>query len=813
MIVKKLILYKYKRFFLTKIDKLEYTPNKPMQVILGTNGSGKSQLLRQLNPLPANLKQEFYDTGYKYIEILHNNTIYTLSSGYVGTNKHSFIVNEEELNPGGTRKVQLELVKEHFSITPEIIEILLNNNRLTIMSPMERKKWLSELSNVDYTYAISVYNKLRQRHRDLVGGIKLLNDELIKSESNNLDKDHIEKLKLDKEHLTEYYNHIISLYQHDNNQVDVNMDMLSNIIVTMKSELTKMDNYNIDKLHTEYEQLSTTLTKVNTKLETITTELKNMEKIHQYDNIDKIKEKYEQLHSIIESLTTKNYHNLPIENIEYYYNKYSNIHSSIVSILNEFTNYDDIRRLTPEEVKEKINREEELINKDRVINTKINLLTNEYNHIQKHKSEDYKVECPECKHNWYMGYDANKIKELDTELNKLKELLTKVRTEREHLNTVINKIKTVDDIKVRLKEVIKSNWELKPVFEHYLNKFNINTSSILEMVTVFDNINIYLNNIKNLTRYSIEIKKCEDTIRNYEEVIKLNKDYNNTKEEQLVKELEELTIKKNSLEKDIVLVKSSIHRYDKIVNYYNQLKSMLSKLKSYAKYQIVKERNSHLSELASYVKSEIVTLDNTLTEAMQYESKYKKDKMLLDEYKQKEKVLRYMVKELSPNEGLIAKSINSFLNVFVMEMNAVINKIWSYEIELMTCDITEEDDLDYKFKVRVNNDEIIEDVSKLSTSMKEIIDLAFRLVFVKYMKLVDVPLILDEFSSSFDERHRIQAFTTIDKILSSDYPQVFLVSHFENSYGSLSNCEFNIINSNNIELDNLNEYNKNMKIS
>ena len=78
------------------------------------------------------------------------------------------------MNPGGTKKVQLDLIKEHFNLTPAILDILQNTNSLTVMSPSERKHWFTEMSNVDYVFPIKVYNLLKQRHRDILGFIKLI---------------------------------------------------------------------------------------------------------------------------------------------------------------------------------------------------------------------------------------------------------------------------------------------------------------------------------------------------------------------------------------------------------------------------------------------------------------------------------------------------------------------------------------------------------------------------------------------------------------------------------------------------------------
>ena len=211
-------------------------------------------------------------------------------------------------------------------------------------------------------------------------------------------------------------------------------------------------------------------------------------------------------------------------------------------------------------------------------------------------------------------------------------------------------------------------------------------------------------------------------------------------------------------------------------------------------------------KLVGFIKEEHIELDKKISYNQHYRSKLEENKNLLESYKQKEKLLSILLKELSPTEGLIAKSINSFLKVFTKEMNYVINRIWTYDVEILPPNITN-DDLDYKFKVLINEDETVEDVNKLSSSLKEIVDLAFRIVFMKYMKLQDFPLYLDEFGSTFDKAHRTAAYNIIDKVMSSDFIQIFSVCHYSDIYSSIINAEFNVLNSDNTDLGEIGSYN------
>ena len=145
MLIKKLILSGYKRLALNHINYIEFTPENKIQLILGSNGSGKSSLLKELSPLPAN-HIEFSKDGYKIIEILHNNSHYLLKSIFSSSgNKFYFIKNNEELNPGHTSSVYKELVKKEFNITQETHDLMTGYDKFHSMSVSERRNWFTKI--------------------------------------------------------------------------------------------------------------------------------------------------------------------------------------------------------------------------------------------------------------------------------------------------------------------------------------------------------------------------------------------------------------------------------------------------------------------------------------------------------------------------------------------------------------------------------------------------------------------------------------------------------------------------------------------
>ena len=799
MVIKKLILHKYKRFSLTNIETLEYTPNSPMQIILGTNGSGKSQLLKQLNPLPPNMKQDFYEDGYKYIEIEHNGNIYKLKS--IG-NHHSFIVNEQELNPGKTKRVQTELVQEHFRLTNDIMEILLNNNRLTNMSPTERKRWLTELSHIDYTYAVSVYNKLRQRHRDIVGAITMNNDELLKLEQDKDNNVDIEKLTANKKALTVLRNHILSLY------IPITTEKL-NTLPTIESLVNSFNNitttnYDIKAIEESITKSKYVIDNNTTKISELCNKIDKLEKIDNNLQLEELKKEYVGLKQELEELSKLNTFNIEPSSINSTSDRFNSMLTDIVPYINNMLEIKDYYNKDLTEVTDKFETSRRDIE---LLANKLKYLKEELEHVTKHKTEEHMISCPKCFHNWYNGYDEKKHLELEKNYNDIKELA------KQKSNSFIN-------IKQEYEKTLEYNKYRDIIAKRISTSGSIITSILnkeflyLEPFVMLSTLNGINTDLTNLKPYLEKYNRLQQVEKNIELATKLEENnLTNIKNniDTIKKEVEQLTNDKNQAQQDF-------NKYTKLkLDYYNLQQlydNLLKHLKLYGKQtreEVVRLRNNSLKELNMFLEEEIDNIQNTINNSNNKLIAYERYKKTIEDYKVKEKVLKIMLEALSPSEGLIAKSINSFLNVFIKEINTIINTIWSYELELLPCDITETD-LDYKFKVRVNNDMVIEDISKLSSSMKEIIDLAFRIVFTKYLRMTDYPLFLDEFGHSFDNKHRVTAYNIIDKVLKIDYPQIFVVCHYESLYGSLNNCDFNVLNNTNIELGSVKNYNEHMVI-
>jgi prefoldin subunit 5 len=212
--------------------------------------------------------------------------------------------------------------------------------------------------------------------------------------------------------------------------------------------------------------------------------------------------------------------------------------------------------------------------------------------------------------------------------------------------------------------------------------------------------------------------------------------------------------------------------------------------------QLIQELTSSLG----YIESQIKTIDTQRQIVEQIKAQ-------IEGYTKNESGLKAICQALSPSEGLIAQGLYSFMEGFVDQVNEVIARMWTYDLQVLPCKYTGDSvELDYKFPLSVPKSPLREDVSEGSEAMLEVVNFAFRWVAQKLLGYGDWPLFMDEFSRNFDDAHRATATHFIrDLIEAREFSQVFLISHYESVYGALQNADLCVIDDGNIALPKMNK--------
>ena len=189
-------------------------------------------------------------------------------------------------------------------------------------------------------------------------------------------------------------------------------------------------------------------------------------------------------------------------------------------------------------------------------------------------------------------------------------------------------------------------------------------------------------------------------------------------------------------------------------------------------------------------KSKVILIEtqNQLNQYNNIQYTINKHTKVIEDIQSNIKVLTIILDELSPKNGLIAKSVSSFLNVIISNVNTTLSNIWEYKMVLKPINV-ENEALNYKFKVEVEDKLTIADIDGISRGMKEAVNWAFKIVLYKLLGLEGTPFFADELASNLDKTHTDKLMNLMHQLsLSDKYSQIFLITHKENLQ-FLRDCE------------------------
>lgn len=824
MKIESLELVGYKFLALSNIDYIKLTPENKLQLILGTNGSGKSSLMAELSPLPA-VPAHYAKEGRKVIEIKHLNDHYELKSLFSSTgNKFHFIRNGEELNLGHTVTVYRELVKKHFGITQDVHDIMLGTNGFHSMSTMERRNWFTKISDADYTFAIQYYQKLKEQLRDVQGAAKLVQSRLVSESEKLLDRDSETKLRQEITELNKVVNLLLdmktptpSMSEDPHAKIRHYEENLINLSKQMKSyraQFLNFENYkSIGDIDNEMINVQSTINAYKLKMDelykTIDEKQKTIDVIKKanVDSNNDIDNIIDGLEEEIATLSRKLTTNIEFEDNRQAMQALSSIQDHLVSIFISIPDNGDWA-INRNMYIQMVERQNALTTKKSEIDAHIFKLITKRKELE-HFKEHNQIECPKCSYTWYKGYDEATYQQVIRDIDTYAKEVESVQLEIDKLNVDIEKAKEYLEYQRAFIEVAKSWSMLNPLWK-YIQETEMFFKAPRQIITLMENLRgdfLIHSDIERLVSQLQDNFKVKEVIATTEV----------TNLQTLEETIEQHTHLLHRINQDVLKLSQKLSRLKlykdvslRLKTLEEQIQQNLTLRETTLNQLIDSYKRNALNDTINVVKLEISTKEQILSKIDIQKALVNDLQSQLKDYNDKVEVLKIAVKELSPTEGLIAKGLTGFINHFLNQVNKFIKKIWAYPLELLPV-VAEDDgvDLDYKFPVRVNDGYGPPDVSKGSSAMKEIIDLAFKVVSVQYLGLTEAPLYLDEPSKAFDSSHRTAMFRMIDNfLLTSNFSQIFMISHFEHCYGCIKNTDITVLCSNNIVLPKDTVFNK-----
>lgn len=815
-----LVLENYTPLLSSGVKKITIRPDKDINLLVSTNGTGKSSILKQLNPLPPE-NGDFGKNGRKLVKISMNGNSYILDCFTGKGNGHSFKFNGKELNGGGTLTAQKELVQNHFKLNANLNKILSGikvPDLLSAMSAGRRKDIFMSLYPNDTDYALSRFNLLKEERNNLKGAIK-----------NQVNRYTEERRKLDmlSQYSVEQLEQQIAGIEvtikdalllrgalaNAQNVHGLQEEILKLERVTNRILLTRLTNNlnSEDELERELIKLDRLLDYNSNKVthyEALVAERNNqMSGLDLTQNPDQFKA---QLAVLAQDLETSNnslrLYDEKIKGCEIF-NEEDRDWNNYITVSTDF--HEHLRRVTLASIdtltggtyKQWIENEDRLGNHIRIVEQKLS----ENNHKLKHYESADLVNCPDCNSKFKVGItqeDIDNLKRLIEaqvgDIDRSKEKLTILKRQIENdadwymsMNQLFVFIRENGHVRV-LSEIVKEYAVGKAPTERLLNisqwfverfKLQSKVNALLEEQKVLKGRLALLekNNMGEILRH---LAYAEEQLFYYTNGRRLYLQKRNAAADKL-KVMRDYDVDIGVLadiKKDIVFKLAEQGRFDlrhTVDGVINQLTPQKNKLMT----DII--RFSSLNSVVESIDDDIKRLKTRL------------------------KKVEILMNGLCPNKGLIGKLMSEFITSVCANMNAVIRKVWSGPLYIKPCS-KENGDLTYKFPVINGDNSENSDVVDCSAGESEMIDFAFRYVILNYHN-ADYPLFMDEVGVYFDEIHRGRFLKFIERYTSSnDSKQLFMVSHYISQYGLFVNPNIISINSEGLTIKG--EINKNTTI-
>lgn len=810
MKITKLVLSGYKRLMLGNINEFIYTPTSPYQLILGTNGSGKSSILMELSPLPA-FSGDYIKGGYKAIELEKGLDKYELVSSFKVGNKHSFLKNGEELNPGGTGQVQKELVRREFNLTPEIHEIITGNLRFTTMPPMKRRELITAMSDSDLSFAIDVYNDIKKQHNLSVGGLTHVKKRLGAETSKLLalaDLDGLgeraDALRRELQILMENKELNVPSQQRIIHELDSRLQEIERIskrIMMNAVDMPKGYRFDsLDSIEIRLSEMGSERALKEAMLNHYTAEYAELENLITamqktgVQGIDELKLKLSALERQAGAAMSRVELFKGIKDAAAIAAANELIMPLLETVLTDLPDNSD-RRYSKDAMR---NARDELAklrgDHDRVSNRK-SQAEQRIDHIEAARD----TQCPDCGYIWKEGVSEKELDGLRNAQAQYLEILKGYDAQISSLQTYVEEADEYITTFNRYRALVNDSPRLGLLWDYFAENecFIRNPKSHVPVIYRWQQETMHVMEAENLQeeigilRSALQTASVAGEVTgaaHFEQRVKVLND-----------NIEQATWDIASMRVNIDIISCYRDNIDQILYDYASLQGLLSETEKLFDVRIRSMRNELIEGVIHGHQNDLGVIQVKLAEKTTLEDIIGDLERDCKDMEIETAALKLLMDEMSPVDGLIAEQLFGFIKCFTTQLNEVIAQVWTYDLEVLSCGL-ESGELDYKFPLQVRSAaNIVPDISKGSTAQMEIVDFAYKLVSMLYLNLADYPLFLDELGHSFDEQHRANVMNYVKLLIESKrHSQMFMISHYASSHGAMTQAEVCVLDSANI---------------
>lgn len=804
MLITRLVLDSYKRLMLRNIRHFDYNPSSIHQLILGTNGSGKTSVMRELSPLPA-YGGDYAKGGYKIVHCTHRGSTYVLTSTFTtSAGKHSMLRNGVELNPGQTATVQRELVGTWLGLDTELMDVLLDTVRFTQMPALKRRDWIMRLSGADMSYAMRVWQSLRVQLRDTQGVVKHLNqrcsDALQRLPSADDIAGYQDRVTQLQSTLTTLMESRVPNLPHRTVVSDRIAAVLASIKPTVTSVLRQdwsphsyrtLDNINacIDTIRNHQYTIQQRLDIAHTEIDSIQDIVDVLESTH-CAGVDELRARITTTQTALDAIQLPDMYR-DLTDVSVLMAQTDSVMPELIDVLNNIS--DNKARFTMD-VRESHRRDVEsktsLLNKAVVAMGK---LQHRIDHIQ---TADHTA-CPQCGHVWQPGVRVDELTTLvdrhaviSSEVDRLRAEIDVHQSELDHTVEYLNYVR-------RWTRVIGANPRLQPLWHWLTDAWHADApKALIPMIAEWRH---YLNVTLQYQTLLSTLSQLTHALQHTLSVGVDGASHYVNRMAQLTEIVTHATQQQLALRDSLQVAESHRATALTLIQHGNVVTAAMSELDDLMGGLARIAKNDILVGLIRDRQSELALATNTLNAAVTAAAVMADITQQRDTAVANAAALSTLIAELSPVDGLIAEQLTEFIGCFATQMTTVINAVWTYPLEVLPCG-HDSGELDYKFPISVNAGALgAADVSLGSKSQVAAVDFAFKLVVMMYLGLQDYPLYLDEVAVALDEQHRFNIVMFIKTYVETrQCSQMFMISHYDAQSGAFHPSEVCILDTANI---------------
>lgn len=794
------------RFYVGKITTLNIVPEEKTQLVLGSNGTGKSSLMEVgFSVLPVNSKVfgkvNGYPEGYVRRRVEHEDKMYQLTtSASGGKTEHEFIVDGENLNPGKTVGVQADLVAKHFRITPDIQALLTNKLLFTRMGPAERQKWIIKLADNDFSYVLGFYDRAKSKLRKNKILLEEYGSRLSEEVKKLTSEDEVAQLTARQAELNRELSILHRLY---NGASPDELPGLTASIEQRRAKITEeIRRRQLEEIEIPPEIQATDLESLHEQIKVKESEVNLLNgRLHEvssaYEEVHRQMRRIEELSSIDVQSTLNDLSALKDQRAEVesqlihckpgdHQGQTKLVVMAIDELVRTFSAIGHIDLLSYQSADHRKLHDEwkALDERRRTVLNKREAVEHKLDHIKSVHS----VDCPKCQFGFKPGVDENELNTLQrlkeqgdqvietitNQLAQIQHTLDTMAEAREALNTLSDLIARYPQLS-SVSELLKSKGL---GFRHGLTCIEVCNEYRGDMGRL-DTLAQLLVKIAPLEAVLERVSKGRDVVQGVE-----------SSYQKLKAQVEELSVQVSDKSTWLRTARKVMAQLTGQQEMFGELSADADMLEKEIDKLLNLEQQLILGKAIGVTQTSLAIVSEALNTYENQQTIVKDLQNRVTEYTEAVEVSHRIVAELSPATGLIAEQVMIYINTILDVMNQIIASICHYPLVINPCDI-EAGELNYRFPMwAAEETNIVDDVSMGSTGQQEIIDLAFKLTAYHFLRLKGYPLYLDEVGRAFDPINKQNLLPVLSDLIADDsFSQVFIISHDVGIYSSLDRVD------------------------